>query len=127
MAKRVNNKEKIMSALLTCNSVREASQLTGISERTIWNARANEDFSRELEERRKNLLDSTCLLLQANIQSAVITASEIMKNPDNSPQVRLNACDLIIRNTCKLTDLTDNKARLDYLLRQLNELNIIDS
>ena len=127
MAKRVNNKELIMSAILQSRTLKEASEMSGVSEATIIRAKHNDEFMEELEQRRKEILDTTCMMLQGHVQRAVINAVEIMNDTSNSPQVRLNACDLIIRNTCKLTDLTDNKKRLNNILKKLDELNIVDS
>ncbi len=127
MGKRVNNKELIMSALLQSRTLSEASKLSGVSESTIIRAKQNTEFMEELEERRKEILDTTCMMLQGHVQGAVLNAVEIMNDKNNSAQVRLNACDLIIRNTYRLTELTDTKANLKYITERLNELNVIDS
>lgn len=127
MAKRINNREKIMSALLITRNDTEASELSGVSTRSISRAKQNTEFMEEFNQRRTEIIDNTCKLLQSQIQSAVLTAVDIMNNESNSDQVRLNACDLIIRNTYRLTELTDTKVKLAKLQERLNELNIIDS
>lgn len=126
MGKRVNNKEKIMVALLSTRTLAEASEVSGVSTRSISRAKENPEFMQELEERRKEILDGTCKLLQSQIYEAVLTAVDIMEDDNNSPQVRLNAVDLIIRNTYKLTELTDTKKLLKTLEERLNGLSVID-
>ena len=126
MARRFNHKELIMSALLTSYTYAEASKQSGVSVSTIARAMADPDFRRELEERRKQILDNTCMMLQTLMPKAVSTTNEIMEDPETSKQVRLNASDMILRHGTRLTELCSVSNTVDEMENKLDELNVID-
>ena len=127
MARRFNNKELILSALLKNYTYAAASKECGVSIATIQRAVADPDFKRELEERRKQILDNTCMMLQTQLPKAVQVTSGIMTDEDNSPQVRLNASDMIMRNAMRMTELCSVNDVVDGMKNRFEEMNIIDS
>ena len=90
--------EHILSALLSCGSIAEAEKLSGVSRTTIYNRLADETFKAEYDRRRSMVLNEACNSLQATLTKAVDTIREIIEDKRNAPQIRLNACGLILQN-----------------------------
>lgn len=126
MAARFNHKELILSALLTNSTYAAASKQCGVSVSTIKRAMADPDFRKELEARRKQVLDNTCMILQTLMPKAVNTAAEIMQDPKISPQIRLNAGDQIMRYGTRLTELCYVDDTVSQIKDMFEELNVID-
>lgn len=109
--------ERVIAALLTSPTVKAASEQCGVSERQIY-ARLNKPaFHERYDKARHDLLDHATAQLQGRTGEAVETMAEVMNDPKNPPQTRLNAADAIIRNGLKLTEQADILQRLDALER----------
>lgn len=113
--------EKIMSALLSTGTVSEAEKLSGVSRHTIYKRLEDKEFKAEYDRHRKEALDGACRALQSTLTEAVQTIRAIIKNPKNAPQIRLNACGLILQNCLKYTEQLEVLERLNALEKNLNE------
>lgn len=107
--------EHILSALLSCGSIAEAEKLSGVSRTTIYNRLADETFKAEYDRRRSVVLNEACNALQATLTRAVDTVREIIEDKRNAPQVRLNACGLILQNCLKYVEQIDILSRIEEL------------
>ena len=67
------------------------------------------------------------MMLQTQLPKAVQVTSGIMTDEDNSPQVRLNASDMIMRNAMRMTELCSVNDVVDGMKNRFEEMNIIDS
>lgn len=114
--------EHILSALVTAPTIREAATICGCSESTIYARLRDDDFKKKYNAERRKLLERNATALQNQIETAVQTMAEVMKNKEVAPQVRLNAADAVIRNGLKLTELVDVTKRVDELESIVSEL-----
>lgn len=114
---RKNNDDRIIAALLSNSTVREAADVAGVSERTIYTRLKEKDFKASLEKARRELWKGHTQALQGQLGKAIDTIVEIMDGDDVPPQVRLNAASEIIRSGMKLTELVDVVERVDALER----------
>ena len=73
------------------------------------------------DKARMELLENHTHTLQKQIGMAIYQMGTIVKDPEASPQVRLNAADCIIRNSLKLTEQVDILKRLDSLEKIVEE------
>lgn len=112
--------EHILSALLSCGSIAEAEKLSGVSRRTIYNRLENEEFRAEYDRRRSMVLNEACNSLQATLTKAVDTIREIIEDKRNAPQIRLNACGLILQNCLKYVEQIDIITRIEELEKRTN-------
>lgn len=112
------NDEKILAALLTCGNVAETERITGISRSTIYNRLADKKFKSEYDSRRQSVLSEACNTLQATLTNAVNTVKEIAENEDAAPQVRLNACGMLLQNCLRYVEQIDILARIEALEKQ---------
>lgn len=112
--------EHILSALLSCGNIAEASKISGVSRTVIYNRLADDTFKAEYNRRRSIVLNEACNTLQSTLISAVNTIKEIIEDKDNAPQVRLNACGLILQNCLKYVEQIDILSRIEELEKNLN-------
>lgn len=113
-------KESVLDALVCTTTIAEASKKTGVARSTIYKYMKDADFLEEYNNRRKVLLQENCRALQNEMKGAVKDLLQIRTDKTNSPQVRLNAIDMQLRHTYKLTEQCDILERLEALER-LNE------
>lgn len=115
------NDEKIMTALLTSGSVTEAEKLAGVSRTTIYNRLNDKEFKAEYDRRRVLQLNEACSALQSTLTTAVNTVKEIIENRKNAPQIRLNACGMILQNCLRYVEQIDILSRIEELERTMND------
>jgi len=98
MAKKIVTNEELISTLLTHGTIREASQVLGISERTIYNMMSEREFCVMYEGIQATLLNNSVTLLQNRISEAINTIGDIMNDKEVNPQTRLQAAQTILKN-----------------------------
>lgn len=109
--------ERVIAALLASPTVKAAAEACGVSERRIYARLQKPEFRERYDKARHDLLDHATARLQGRTGEAVETMADVMNDPKNPPQTRLNAAEAIVRNTLKLTEQGDILARLDALER----------
>lgn len=107
--------EKIISALLSCSTNKQAAAACGITEKQLYNRMSTATLKTKLAEARARLLDGATAALQARMGEAVDTMTTVMQDPDTPAQTRLNAAEAVLRNSLKLSERGDILARLDAL------------
>ena len=108
--------ESVLTALLSCGgNVSEAERISGVSRSTIYNRLSNEEFKTEYEKRRRGVLSEACNALQSSILNAVNTIKTIAEDESTAPQVRLNACGLLLQNCLKYVEQIDILSRIEAL------------
>lgn len=126
MPRKTDKDEIIISALLTTPTIKEAANVCGMSATQIYAHLRDPTFKRKYAKARLNILESNSAKLQHYISMAIDKIAEIIEDENNSPQVRLNACEAVIRNSMKLTEQVEILNRLEKLEEyQRNEVNNI--
>ena len=115
------NDEKIIAALLTTTSISDAARECKISKTTIYARLKDSDFNAKYRAACRELLRDHTAALQGHMGAAITTMREILDNKNNSPQVRLNAADGILRHGLNLTEQMDIASQLDALEARLTE------
>ncbi len=113
--------EMIVAALVSCQSNKKAAQKLGITERSLYRRLQSEELQRKLREAQNVLIDAAIMEMKRNLQSSVSVIVSVMNNMECSPQVRINAADMIQRNYLKLSERADILDRLDRLENDANE------
>lgn len=116
-----NNDGKIISALLSTTTVREAAEAVGVSERTVYNRLKDAEFSKQFAKARREVWKGNVGTLQSLVGKAIQTIAEIMEDEKTPPQVRLNASAEIIRSGIKMTEIVDVVDRLEALEQIMEE------
>lgn len=115
------NDERIIAALLTTTSISDAAKECKISKTTIYQRLKDPEFNTKYRTACRELLRDHTAALQGHMGAAISTMREILDNPKNSPQVRLNAADGILRHGLNLTEQMDIVSQLEELERRFAE------
>ena len=109
------DKEKVISALLTSDTQKEASAKIGISDRTLRSYLANPAFNDEYQRRKQKILIDATRQLQSNLKLAINALKEIVTNTDSSDGAKINASRALLEYGLRFTDMTDVISRLEAL------------
>lgn len=112
--------EIVISALLSEPTISKAAERCGLSQRQIYERMRQGGFKKEYSQAKKDILESVANSLQTRLTAAVETEMQIMQDSENSPQIRLNACNLIFNQCQKLTETVDILDRIETLEMQVD-------
>ena len=107
--------EKIIGALISNPSIKEAAKSLKITPQTIYNRLRDDSFKAQYAEARRQVLSEDCYRLQSYLADAIEQIHETVESDIVSDQVRLNACDMLLRHCYRLTELTDVLVRIEQL------------
>lgn len=113
--------EKVIIAVLSNPTIAKAAKSLQVSERTLYLRLAEPGLKQKLQQARGRLLESALTALEALTGEAIEIMGRIMRDPANSPQTRLNACNSVLTNTLKLSEQVDVTQRLEALEAALQE------
>lgn len=101
--------------MLCCPTIKEASELTGIPQPTIYANLRKEDFKRAYYEAKSDMLRQTTTFLQAKTSEAVKIIETIAKDASVNPQTRVSACRTLLEYSLKFTETGELLERLSAL------------
>lgn len=107
--------EQIIAALIQAPDVKRAAQSLEITPQCIYNRLRDSVFRAEYAAARGRILEESCYKLQSYVKDCVETMHEIAVDAENAPQIRLNACDALLRHMVRISELVDVMARLEKL------------
>lgn len=116
--KKMETKDKVMAALLCSLTEKEAAEKAGVTDRTVRNYLADEDFYREYSKRRRKLVGSAAGALQKSMVAAAVTLDCIMRNSEKVVE-RMAAAKCILDYGLRYTELNDLFDRVDAALEVL--------
>lgn len=94
--------EKIVAALLANQTNEQAAAELGISESYLYRRMKGEGFSAKYAEAERNIFQACLNMVKRSLVNAIQVMSETMLDETNSPQVRLNAAEAIVRTATRL-------------------------
>ena len=109
------NKEKLLAALLTSRSKKEAAAAAGIAERTMRTYFEDPEFCQRYREAFAGVIEDATRQAQALLMPALSTLQTVMEDEEIPAQARITAAKSIIDYSLKLTEQAD-------ILEQLREL-----
>ena len=111
-----------LAELLQCGTIKEAYQNAGISEATAYRwMREDKEFKEELQKRKTEMLNDVSITMQVGFSDAVNELMEIIRKPDVSDQVKINAIDCLFRNARPIIEEVDILNRLQAVEESLKE------
>jgi DNA-binding Lrp family transcriptional regulator len=113
--------EQIIASLLSCGSNRDAAASLGITEKALYERMKKPEFQSKLTDAKTAILENATNAAESRLSAAVNTIYEIMVNPENGAQVRLNSADALIRNAVKMIQLVDVSKRMDEIEAAIRE------
>lgn len=115
MATKKISDEKIVIALITCGSRREAASFLRCSISTLCNRLKDPELQKLYSEAKTELLKEATAKLQNEMKCAVDTLADIMKNPQVASQTRVNAAVSILMYGARFTEQADILERLEKI------------
>ena len=103
---------KFIDAYLSNKNMTETCKALKISRNKAYTYYRDARVKAEIDKRKTALINETTLYLQGNLKECSIMLMDIIKNPNTSPQVRINAINSIFNNCNKLTETSDIMTRL---------------
>ena len=113
--------EIIIAALLSESSYSAAAKKAKVSRGLLYERLSDPDFKAKYQERRLAILDEATARLQSCLCECIDEIKDIATDSTNSAQIRLNACDMIIRNALKLNEQVAFAERLSAIEARLAE------
>ena len=107
--------EKIINAFLENDKVVDIISVTGLSRSTIERYRADPELQRILSERKAAYVEAAVLKMQKTLAESADVLQRIIKNEEVSPQVRVNAIQVLFTQCRNWTETTDILKRLEAL------------
>lgn len=111
--------ERLISALLSCSTNKEAAAVAGISEKQLYNRMKSPEFQTKYSEAKALIVERSVTEIQRHVSKAIDTMAKILDQKDASPQVRLNAADAIIRNSLRMAEQYELRAEILELREML--------
>jgi hypothetical protein len=110
-----NKTEKIISALLSYPTVREAAKSLKMAESTLYNYLKDDEFKAKYSEAKTAILQQSTGYLQSNMAKATENIVKLIDNEETAPQTRLNASRTVLEYGIKLTESIDILPRIELL------------
>lgn len=117
------SKEKLLAALLTSRSKKEAAAAAGIAERTMRTYFEDPEFCQRYREAFAGVIEDATRQAQALLMPALSTLQTVMEDEEIPAQARITAAKSIIDYSLKLTEQADILEQLRELERWKEELN----
>ena len=113
----MTKREAFLISLLEEPTVTRAYKRAEISKAKAYQFLADESFKADLNRLKLEILSSLTNYLQSNLSECSETLMKIIRSDGVSPQVKINAAQVIF-NTCRsYTEITDILPRLEALER----------
>ena len=109
------NKEKLLAALLTSRTKKEAAAAAGISDRTMRSYYEDKEFCQRYREAFAGVVQDATRRAQQLLEPALSTLQTVMEDEEIPAQARITAARSIIDYSMRLTEQSD-------IMRQLDEL-----
>jgi len=117
------NKEKLLAALLTSRTKKEAAAAAGISDRTMRSYFEDKEFCQRYREAFAGVVQDATRRAQQLLEPALSTLQTVMEDEEIPAQARITAAKSIIDYSLKLTEQTDILEQLRELEEWRDELN----
>lgn len=111
------NKEKILAALLYCNTRKEAAAYSGVSERTLYSYLQDPEFVKEYEGAKKELIRSASEQIQRSLEPSITALRAIAEDKAAGKTARVQAARSLLEYGIKLAEFTDLEDRIAALER----------
>jgi phage terminase small subunit len=121
MQELTSRQRKAIAALLSCRTVAQAAQLSGVSERTLYRWLADDTFRAAVLSAEGETINQATRRLLGLQQAAIDTLGGILQDDSAPAGVRVRAAESVLDLLLRLRDLRDVEDRLARLEQQLHE------
>ena len=111
--------ERLINAFCQATKRDEIMRVARIGKIKYYNLRADPDFMKAVNTRRADICREAVLRMEGYLSEDVDRLQEIIRNPETSAQVRVNAINLLMTQLANWRTATDIEARLLALEEQV--------
>lgn len=104
MGKKIVSNEELCAALMNHGTIRETAKALQISERTIYNMMSESEFKEIYDYTQVSILNNVIVACQNRLTEAIQCITDIMSDTTINAQTRLQAAQLILKNTVSMYD-----------------------
>ena len=112
---------QFIDTYISSKNMTETCKKLDISRNTAYNYLKDDKVKAELDKRRSELISDTTLYLKESLKECSKMLMDIVKSPNTSPQVKINAINSIFNNCNKLTETNDIMTKLAEIEQRLAE------
>ena len=112
------DRQKIIAALLYCNTQKEAAARAGVSECTITRCLHDPDFIAEYEAQKKSIIKSAAEQIQRSFAPSITALRAITEDEKAGKTARVQAARALLEYGVKLAEYTDLEARITALEKE---------
>lgn len=112
---------KFIDTYLSSKNLTETCKKLKITRSTAYRYLREDKVKAEIDKRRGELINDTTLYLQDSLQECSRQLMEIIKDPNTTPQVKINAINSIFNNCNKLTETNDILTKIASIEERLAE------
>lgn len=112
-----------IAALLSCRNIPEAARVAKVGERTLYRWMTKTSFRAALVQAEEEAIDAATRRLLGLQNAAIDTLGNVLKDVDNSPNVRISAARSVLDFLLKLRELRNVESRLIALEQVIGALN----
>lgn len=117
------NKERAIAALLIYPTREEAAKAAGLSSKTVRRYWDDPEFVSAYKKAFSELVEGATRQAQRNLEPAVNTLQEIMRDNEQNGQIRVSAARSLLEYSLRLSERVDILERLDELEKSLGGTN----
>jgi hypothetical protein len=111
--------QRAIAALIETGTIKEAAEVAGIGQATIFRWMQDPQFRRSYRQARSRLVELAISQVQKACGEAVLVLQGIMNNEKLSPGPRVNSAKAILDFAMKGAELEDLKERIEKLEEKL--------
>lgn len=111
----MNKRDAFMIALLDAPTTKEAYTRAGVAPRTAYNYLKDEEFKKELQARRGEVLRDSIHHLQMNLSTCTRVLMEIVTDAGTPASVKVQAINSVFSNYKNLTETIELRERIEKL------------
>ena len=112
------NREKILAALMVCNTRTEAAAIAGVSERTVYSYLQDPTFQAEYETAKKELIKNASEQIQRSLEPSITALRSIVEDAHAAKTARVQAARSLLEYGIKLAEYTTLEDRVAALERE---------
>jgi len=113
--------EELISAFLEYDKISDIMRATGLSRNTVSKYRDDAQFQEILNQRRVLIIRRSVQKMQQSLTDCVNVLNRIIKNDEISPQIRVNAIQIMLSQCKSWTETADLAERVEALEKASRE------
>ena len=113
--------EKIINAFLENDRISDIMEATKLSRSTIDRYRADPELQKILSDRKAAFVEAAVMKMQKALSEGADVLQRIIKNEDVSPQVRVNAIQVLFAQCKGWTETVDILRRLEAIEAEIEQ------